>query len=308
MRFWRHRPEGTPEEPRPRVAIVTDSTAMLAADVVARGVTVIPLQVVVDGVAHDEGTPEAGPEAIVAALTGKKAVTTSRAAPAVLAALYASLGVDGYDEIVSVHLSGELSGTVDAARQAAAAVHVPVMVVDSMTAGPALGGAVLAALQVVEGGGSAAEAAAAATAHAEASRSFFYVDSLEYLRRGGRIGTATALLGSALAVKPLLTLADGRVVLHERVRTSARAIARLQELAVETALADGGETALAGGGEAVDGVVVSVAQLASAERAEALAAGLAERLGLEVPVGEIGAVLGAHLGPGALAVVVERAG
>lgn len=298
MRFRRRRPEELPDEPLLRVAVVTDSTAMLSAEAVAEhGVTVVPLQVVVDGVPHDEGTPGAGPEAIVAALTARKAVTTSRTAPAVLAGLYASLGVEGYDEVVSVHLSGGLSGTVEAARQAAAAVHVPVAVVDSQTAGPALGGAVLAAARVVADGGDADEAAAAAIAHVEASHSFFYVDSLEYLRRGGRIGTATALLGSALAVKPLLTLAEGRVVLHERVRTSARAIARLQELAVEAAL----ESA---GGDAV----VSVAHLASAERAEALAAGLAERLGRPVPVGEIGAVLGAHLGPGALAVVVEPAG
>ena len=121
---------------------------------------------------------------------------------------------------------------------------------------------------------------------------FFYVDTLEYLRRGGRIGPAAKLLGSALAVKPLLHLVDGRITPLEKVRTTSKAIARLEEIAVERAT-----------GQVAD---LAVHHLANEARARVLAARLRERLpeAGEIVVGEVGAVVGAHVGPGMLAVVV----
>ena len=121
---------------------------------------------------------------------------------------------------------------------------------------------------------------------------FFYVDTLEYLRRGGRIGAAQALLGTALAVKPLLHLQDGEIQPLEKVRTSSRAVARLEELALERA-----------GAEPVD---IAVHHLDNAERADALAQRLQARLPAvgQMVVSEVGAVIGAHVGPGLLAVVV----
>ena len=95
---------------------------------------------------------------------------------------------------------------------------MPVHTVDTRQVGIAAGFAVLAAADVLDAGGSAAEAAEAARARANATTSLFYVDTLEYLRRGGRIGAAAALLGGALAVKPLLTIAQGRVATLEKVR------------------------------------------------------------------------------------------
>ena len=296
VRLRRHREAEA--APPWRVAVVTDSTAMLPADIVAaHDVTVIPLQVVIDGTGFEEGTPQATPAVVAEALTAKKTVSTSRIAPATFAAAYTALALQGYEEIVSVHLAGPLSGTVDAARQAAKTVMLPVTVVDTGTAGPALGRAVLAAVRAVEAGASAEDAGAAASRLASSTRSYFYVDTLEHLRRGGRIGTATALLGSALAVKPLLTMEGGRVVLHERVRTAARAIARLEDLAVETAA------------DADAPIAASVAHLGSPDRAAELAASLRERLpeAGDVPVAEVSSVLGAHLGPGMLAVVVGPA-
>jgi DegV family protein with EDD domain len=120
----------------------------------------------------------------------------------------------------------------------------------------------------------------------------FYVDTLEHLRRGGRIGAAAKLVGSVLAVKPLLQLDDGRVVPLEKVRTSARALGRLEELAIEAA-----------GSQDVD---VAVAHLANPERAEKVAANLKDRIpGIQdLSVGEVGAVIGAHVGPGMVAVVI----
>jgi DegV family protein with EDD domain len=148
---------------------------------------------------------------------------------------------------------------------------------------------------VLEAGGTAQQAAEAALARGEAATSLFYVDTLEYLRRGGRIGAAAAIFGSALSVKPLLEIAGGKVVPRERVRTASRALGRLAELAVEAA-----------GDRPVD---VCVSHLASPERAGALASTLTERLaegleGREVMCGELGAVLGAHVGPGMVAVCV----
>jgi DegV family protein with EDD domain len=284
-----------------KVAVVTDSTAVLPDAVLSEGdgrVVVVPLQVVIDGEAYDDGLPETSPEAIKEALGRHRTVSTSRAAPETFKEVYAGLAAEGVEEIVSIHLSAEMSGTYEAAQLGARAAAVPVEVVDTRAVGPCLGFAVLAAADAVAHGASAKEAAQAAMERAEAARSFFFVDTLEYLRRGGRIGTAAALLGSALAVKPLLAIEDGQVVLHERVRTSARALARLEDLAAEAA-----------GGTQVE---VVVAHLGSPDRAAALREHLDERLagnlgGRTVRCGELGAVLGAHVGPGMLAVVVAPA-
>ncbi|MDR7251110.1 DegV family protein with EDD domain [Nocardioides sp. BE266] len=281
----------------PRVVVVTDSTASLPAEVAqARGIRVVPLQVVIGAKVLDEGPDGATPDVVAQALRDFVPVSTSRPAPALFADLYRSLEADGVDEIVSVHLSGEMSGTFESAQLAALEVELPVHVVDSGQVGIATGYAALTALDALEAGGSGQEAAEAALARGQAASSLFYVDTLEYLRRGGRIGAAAAIFGSALAVKPLLEIKDGKVVPRERVRTASRALARLADLAVEIA-----------GEQQVD---VCVSHLANAERAEELAATLAERLapgldGREVMCGELGAVLGAHVGPGMVAVCVS---
>ena len=280
----------------PRVVVVTDSTASLPADVAqARGIHVVPLQVVIGAKVLDEGPDGATPDVVAQALRDFVPVSTSRPAPALFAELYRSLEADGVDEIVSIHLSGEMSGTFESAQLAALEVELPVHVVDSGQVGIATGYAALTAADVLDAGGTGQEAAEAALARGEAASSLFYVDTLEYLRRGGRIGAAAAIVGSALSVKPLLEIADGRVVPRERVRTASRALARLADLAVEIA-----------GDRAVD---VSVAHLANADRADDLARALTERLaegleGREVMCGELGAVLGAHVGPGMVAVCV----
>ncbi|MDF1602079.1 DegV family protein [Nocardioides sp. YIM 152315] len=278
------------------VTIVTDSTASLPEDVaVERGIVVVPLQVVIGAEALDEGPGGATPELVAAALKDWKPVSTSRPGPAALLDVYERAARDGATEIVSVHLSGDMSGTFESAQLAARDASVRVVPVDTRQVGFATGFAALAAADAVDGGGGADDAAAAARARAAASSSLFYVDTLEYLRRGGRIGAAAALLGGALAVKPLLHIEDGRVGSLERVRTSARALGRLEELAVQRAR-----------DEAVD---VCVAHLANPERAGQLTERLGDRLaanleGREVWCGELGAVLGAHVGPGMIAVCV----
>jgi DegV family protein with EDD domain len=278
------------------VVVVTDSTASLPPELAAeRGIVVVPLQVVIGATVYDEGAGGATPEMVAAALREWKPVSTSRPSPAALLEVYEKAARDGATEIVSVHLSGEMSGTYESAQLAARDASVRVVPVDTRQVGVATGYAVLAAADVLAAGGTADEAADAARERAEVTSSLFYVDTLEYLRRGGRIGAAAALFGGALAVKPLLQIKDGTVASLERVRTSGRALARLEELAVQAA----------GEGQ----VDVCVAHLASAERAGALAEKLAARLepnlgGREVWCGELGAVLGAHVGPGMIAVCV----
>jgi DegV family protein with EDD domain len=282
------------------VALVTDSTASLSAEEVAQhGITVVPLQVVIGASSYDESGDDDSvtPQMLADALREWTPVSTSRPNPEVLLETYEKLAADGADSIVSVHISAELSGTFESAQLAARRSPVPVTLVDSRQVGMGTGYAVLAAAEAIADGADAETAGAAARTRAENTTSLFYVDTLEYLRRGGRMGAAAALLGSALAVKPILKVEGGRIGPFEKVRTSAKALSRLEELAVEAA-----------GDADVD---IAVAHLASPDRATQLAerlshrveAGLGER---EVSLGEIGAVLGAHVGPGMVAVAVSR--
>jgi DegV family protein with EDD domain len=151
----------------------------------------------------------------------------------------------------------------------------------------------VAAARAAAAGASATEVAHAAARRSLNSSIYLYVDSLEYLRRGGRIGPARAWLGSALTIKPLLYLVDGRLEALDRVRTTERAIGRLVDVAVSDA-AD------------VD-VEIAVHHVAAPERAQDVSQRLQERIPSlgAVPVTEVGAVVGAHVGPGTVGVVVS---
>ena len=277
------------------VAVVTDSTAYLPEGVAESfAVGVVPLHVVLGSRTGTEGA-DVSPGDVASALAERRMqVSTSRPTPGELAAAYRATGARC---IVSVHLSAELSGTYDAAVLGAAEVEgdgIEVRVVDSGTIAMGLGFAVLAAARAARDGGGVDEVEAAARKTAEVTDVLFYVDTLEHLRRGGRIGAAAALVGTALAVKPLLHVTGGRIAPLEKVRTASKALARLEELAVERA-----------GNGPVD---VAVHHLAAEDKASALADRLLARIpGLEsVHVSEVGAVVGAHVGPGLLGVVVSR--
>jgi len=277
-----------------KVAVVTDSTAYLPEQLLRKyAISVVPVSVVIGGSVRDETDVTA--DDIAAALSNWTPVTTSRPAPQRFADTYQALAESGHDAIVSLHLSGELSATGESAAIAAANAPVPVTVIDSRTIGMALGYAVITAAQVADSGADVRSVAAAAQRRLDATTILFYVDTLEYLRRGGRIGKAGALVGSALSVKPLLHVADGRVETLEKVRTRTRALARLQDTAVEAAAASGARQ-----------VDLAVHHLSNPDAAQDLAASLQERIpsSREVLLLEIGAVAGAHVGPGTIAVVV----
>ncbi len=278
------------------VAVVTDSTAYLPAELSGTyDLTVVPLTVVINGDEGLEGS-EITPTEVARALNARRvAVSTSRPAPAQFVAAYRRLLDAGADGIVSVHLSSKLSGTHDAARLAAEEIGTQVRVVDSGTTGMGLGFVALAATTVAGNGASIDKVYQAAVEHAERTSTLFYVDTLEFLRRGGRIGAASALLGTALSVKPILHVLDGSIVVRDKVRTAGRALTRLVDLAVDAS----------GDGE----VDIAVHHLGTPDRAAALADAVTMRLGdrlRDCYITEIGAVVAAHVGPGVAGVVVHR--
>lgn len=273
------------------IAIVTDSTACLdPADAEREAIAVVPLKVVVGEETFTEGEGLTGAD-IAAALKAKKPVSTSRPTPEEFLDVYESLAADGFSEIVSIHLSAKVSGTLDAAIVAGKRASVPVTVVDSTTIGLATGFAAGRAARARDAGGAASSMAAAAKAAGQASTTLLYVDTLEYLKRGGRVTTLGAFVGSALAVKPILAVRNGVVAPRERVRTTAKAMGRLEALTVAACMA------------AENGFDIGIQHLAAEEAAVAFAERLAAALGRErVPVDEISAVIGAHTGPGTVSV------
>jgi DegV family protein with EDD domain len=274
------------------VAVITDSTASLPADLAARrGIRVVPLRVAAGGLASDDG-PAALSGALGAEVRRGARLSTASPAPAAFAAAYAAAAAAGAEAAVSVHLSAGLSGTVNSATLAAAQAPVPVRVIDSRSLGMGLGFAALAAAQAAGAGGTLDDVAAAAAGRAARLRSFFVLDTLDQLSAGGRLDPGFPGAGSGLTVRPLLHLADGKVAVLEKLRTTSAAVRRLEEVAAEAAA-----------GQPVD---LAVQYLGDRERAAALA-GRLERL---VPharhryLAEAGPVILAHTGPGMLGVVV----
>lgn len=276
----------------PGVAVVTDSTASLTAEATAGlPVQVVPVQVIVDGRSFDEGS-EISSARVAQALRESASVTTSRPTPAQFVEVYQKLAASGAEAIVSVHLSGDLSSTGDSALVAARQSVIPVSVVDSKSVGMGLGYAVIDAASVAAAGGRAGDVTKTAKESSARSQVFFYVDTLEYLRRGGRIGSAQRIIGQALAVKPILHLVDGQVEALEKVRTRGRAMSRLLEISVAAASAAPCRVAV----QHLD--------------ASGLASLLADRIRQRVPdaqleMGEVGAVVGTHVGPGMISVTIS---
>lgn len=275
-----------------RVAIVTDSTAYLPADLLAgTDIDVVPVQVIVSGRAMDETSDSISTQRVAEALRAWQPVTTSRPTPERFRQAFAKAAVDGATGVVCATLSSQMSATFESAWLAAREIGLDVRVVDSQTVAMGLGFAVLAGERCAREGASIDEVESLVRRKAHAATTMFYVNTLEYLRRSGRVGAARAVVGQALKVKPLLAVRGGEVVPLEKVRTSTKAIARMADLAAA----------------AVHGPVeVAVQHLDADERASALAGELHRRLpGTTIVQCPIGAVVAAHTGPGIVAVVVS---
>jgi DegV family protein with EDD domain len=277
-----------------RVGLVTDSTSSIPVSLAAQwGVTIVPTKIKINQYTRAEhNVPK---EVLVRALEGDMDVSTSPPDEEGFAWAYEHQAARGADEVVSVHISGKQSETCDIARKAAARSPVPVHVVDSGTTGMSLGFAVLAAARVAGAGGGPRRVMDALARRLEGSAEFIYVDTLEYLRKGGRIGLAAALIGSALSLKPLLTMKGGQVAPLDRVLGTERALRKLVERAVKKA-----------GGMSVD---IAIEHFDALERAEKLASRLRPRLpeAREITFTEVSSTIGVHLGPGAVGITVSPA-
>ena len=275
-----------------RVALVTDSTSYLPRDLIAgTGIEIVPVQVIVSGRAMDETSDGASTQMVAEALKAWQPVTTSRPTPERFRQAFEKAAVDGATAVVCATLSSRMSATYESAWLAARDVGIDVRVVDSRTVAMGLGFAVLAGERASREAASVDEVEAIVRRRGEAATALFYVNTLEYLRRSGRIGSARAMVGQALKVKPILAVREGEVAPLERVRTSTKAIARMAELATA----------------AVTGPVeIAVQHLDADERAAELAGILHRRLpGVPIVQCPIGAVVAAHTGPGIVAVVVS---
>jgi DegV family protein with EDD domain len=272
----------------PGVAVVTDTTHYLPRELAdAEGVQQVSLYVNwPDG--QEREVDMTSFQAFYDRLrTAADLPTTSQPSIGDFLAVYEPLVAAG-TEVVSIHLAGGISGTVESARQAAAEAGGRVEVVDSETGCGGLGLVVLAAARAARDGATVDEVVAVAREARAGLKIWFAIDTLDYLQRGGRIGKAQAMLGAALKIKPILSL-ESEIVPVERVRTSGRAFERLVDYA-RSRKDDG-----------ADGWVVQHIQ--AAEQAERLVERCREVFGTDpVWVSEVGPVIGAHTGPGLVGV------
>lgn len=342
-----------------RIAVVTDSAAALDPELVqrlsARGnFVLVPMPVTIrtpgspDRQLQDLTAAEVD-EAIMLAHVMGQTVSTSGPAPGVFADVYDELASRGFTHVVSVHLSGELSGTVEAARTGARLSRLGstgVSVVDSRTVAGAYGYAVVRALEVLNSASSdfvpspdypssdyptAAQLVDYIQSVCEQSTLYFYIPTLDALRRGGRVSPALAMVGQMFQIKPIGTITEGKLAYVERPRTAARALERLVEVTVQTCREHQHAAALSSasvGSTAADpasssltvaprGEVVAVHHVGNAAQAVQLYEQVQQMLGEsslvhdsvassapEFLVSALPPVLSAHSGLGAVALVV----
>ncbi|OHV05463.1 DegV family protein [Mycobacterium talmoniae] len=272
------------------VVVVTDSASRLPAELRDTwGIRVVPLHILLDGADLRDGVDPVPDDIHL-----HEHVTTAAATPDELRAAYRrALADSGGDGVVAVHLSAALSGTLAAAETAAADLGAAVRVVDSKTTAMATGFVTLAAARSAADGADVDTVAAAASAAVGRSHGYIVVHRLDNLRRSGRIGSAAAWLGTALSLKPLLRIDDGKLVLAQRIRTASKSVAAMIDRVSDIV----GDRAAA----------LAVHHVANPDGADQVAAALAERLPACEPaiVTDLGPVLALHVGGGALAVCAD---
>lgn len=274
-----------------KIAFVTDSTAYLSEEQIqAHQITVVPLSVIFGEEVYREGVDLQTDVFYNRLTTSKTFPTTSQPPVGEFAEAFTRL-LETHDTVMCLLLSSKLSGTYQSAETAARMVDGKVIVVDSGIASYGIAGPLLDGVEVALRGGSADDVVALWERELSSVRAFFVVDTLEMLHRGGRIGGAAAVLGALLQIKPILTINDGRIDLFEKVRTHKRAMERM--LSEFDADANTGRSLKVGvihAGRYGDAVQLSQ-QLKS------------QYPNIETDVSELGPVVGAHTGPGLLALV-----
>ncbi len=272
------------------VKIVTDSTSDLPEDLVKKhGIKIVPLNVHFGEEVFQDGV-DLWPEEFYLKLRASSALPrTSQPSPGLFAEAYRQLAADG-SAIVSIHISAKLSGTLQSAQLAKEMLpDLDITVIDSGTVCTPLGMVAIAAAEAANGGADRDAVIAATRQAMKDTGVYFVVDTLEYLQMNGRIGRATAMVGTLLSVKPLLTIDEGEVTPVEKIRGKTRAIDRIFELIRQKV-----------GGRRVRMAIMTTAE---AEEAKNLAARARQELPCQdVIVSDIGAVIGSHVGPGTVAI------
>ena len=277
------------------IRVMTDSSADLPPELAQRWhVTVLPCYVVVGDVTYKDGVDLSHDQFYHQLTSNARLPTTAQPSAADFQAVYQELLGQGH-QVISIHVSGKLSGTLNSAEQAKAALGkaAPIEIIDSQLASIPLGLTVVAAAEQAEHADSYQQVADRVRRDLPLTHGFFVLDTLEYLQKGGRIGKAQAFLGSILSVKPILKLQDGEAHPVERPRNRERAVRRVIELVRELA---------------------PVRQLAVIHNTDAdRAAELLEQLSSLLPADQVisarfGPTLGTYLGPNALGVALTQTG
>jgi len=276
-----------------KIQIVTDSTADLSIDLIKQfNITVVPLRVNFDQETFLEGK-ELSPKDFYQKLTTvEKLPTTSQPSPGDFAAVYQELAANGVKEIISIHLSKELSGTYQSALLAKSMVaeQIKVTVIDSKLVSMGLGLVVLAAARAAREEKTQEEICKIIFEVQNKIKTFFVVDTLEYLQKGGRIGKASSIVGTLLNIKPILTIADGEVHTFEKIRGKGKALDRIMEIANENIQ-----------GKKVQCAITHSNCLDTALKLHEKI--LNELNCTEIYISDIGAVVGTHVGPGTVALM-----
>jgi DegV family protein with EDD domain len=278
-----------------RIAVITDSSSCLPDLVASRwAIGVVQIQLSLGSHYDDENRFDRGE--VIDAMRAGQVITTAPPDPGAFFWAYQEAATAGATAIVSIHISGRMSDTVRAAREAAQQVRIPVHVLDSRTTGMSLGFAAVSAARAAAAGADAHRVIEAAERRCTTSTEFIYVDTLEFLRRGGRIGAAQAMLGNAFSIKPLLTVKDGEVAPLARVPGTRRALAKMVDLAVKKS-----------GGFRAD---IAVTRFGASDHELEIGRQIERRVPamVESMVVEASTVIGAHLGPGALGITVSPVG
>lgn len=273
------------------VRIVADSTSDLPPALVEElGITIVPANVVIDDVNYRDGIDLTPDDFYSRLVSGSALPTTSQPSVGAFQAAYQEL-LDQGDELVSIHVSGKLSGTVNSASQAKAALgeDSPIEIIDSEAASIAVALVVIEAAELARQSVSREEIVERVRGNLSRTFAAFAVDTLEYLQKGGRIGKAQAFVGSLLSVKPILTLVDGEVHPLERPRNHQRAMRRLVELVREKAPASR------------LGVIYSTEQEWAAELGDSLSDVLPRE---QIVTARFGPALGTYVGPRAVGVAI----
>ncbi len=270
-----------------KVAIVTDSTAYIPPDLIEQyHLSVAPLVLIWGDDTFEDGV-DIQPDEFYTRLAGAKVMpSTSQATPKTFHKIYTDLLEQDY-EILAILISSALSGTVVSAVQVQAEMpEAPIEIVDSYNTAMALGFQVLQAARAAEEGANLAECKEVAEQAIEHTGVIFAVDTLEFLHRGGRIGGASRYLGTALNIKPILEVRDGRIEALEKVRTRKKSLVRLLELI----------------GERIDGrepVRLATLHANSPQDAQELLDMAKDQFNpVETVFSEVSPVIGTHVGPG----------